>query len=100
MGTDVHSLMSFSAAAALVVLDLALLAFFTRRLGRAASGAGLGLLAVMVLLKLALLALGVAWLSRQPWNVRPAMAAGLLLPFALFIVWQAVRLNLAARRRA
>lgn len=88
----------FFAGSVLAAADLGLLALFTRSLGRSASG--LGLLALMVMLKLALLALGVAWICRQPWNDRPAMLAGLILPFFLFIGWQALRLHLRARRGA
>lgn len=89
---------SFLAAAALAGADLGLLALFTRRLGR--SSASMGLLAALVALKLGLLALGAVWLSRQPWNDRKAMLAGLIAPFAVFIVWQALGLLLRARRRA
>ncbi|MGH7442111.1 MAG: hypothetical protein ACREKE_05490 [bacterium] len=92
------SLLSFALAAVLVSADLALLVVFARRLGRAA-GSGLGLLVLMEMLKLGLLVLGAAWLARQPWNDRRAMIAGLLLPFALFIAWQALSLNLSTRRR-
>lgn len=95
-----NALMSLLAASALAVLDLGLLALVASRLGTGIKGPkalGLGL---AVVLKLALLAAGVAWLCSRPWNDRRAMVAGLLAPFALFVVWQALRLQLRSHKRA
>ena len=95
-----NALLSFSAASALALLDLGALRLAVSRLGRrGAPGSGLGL-ALAVPLKLAVLALGLAWISRQPWYDRRAMIAGLLAPFALFIAWQALSPRLRAPRRA
>lgn len=91
-----HSFLTFLASSALAGLDLWLLALATRRLG--SRGAGLGvLLAAALALKLAVLVLGAWWISRQPWYVRHALIAGLLAPFALFVLWQGLRLQVAAR---
>jgi hypothetical protein len=95
-----NSLMSLMAGSTLALLDLAVLAWMTARLGNGLKGpkaAGLGL---AIVLKLGLLVAGVAWLAKQPWNDRRAMVAGLLAPFALFILWQALRLQLRAQKRA
>lgn len=95
-----HPLLSLLAASAVASLDLMLLAYTTARLGTSVDGAGGAAFGLLVVLKLGLLALGVGWLARQPWNDRRAMILGLLAPFALFVVWQAVRLQLRVRRQA
>jgi hypothetical protein len=95
-----NALISLMAGSVLALLDLAVLAWMTAQLGSGLKGpkaAGLGL---AIVLKLGLLVAGVAWLARQPWNDRRAMIAGLLAPFALFIVWQALRLQFRAQKRA
>jgi hypothetical protein len=46
----------------------------------------------------AVLVLGAVWISRQPWYHRGALFAGLLAPFALFVLWQGLRLQLKRQR--
>ncbi len=89
---------SLLCGAALAAADLAVLALFTRRLGASSAGPSTGGLALMLALKLALLAAGAAWLSRRAWIDRTALAAGLIFPFAGFLGWQAWGLILRARR--
>lgn len=93
-----HPLLSFLTASALAALDLGILALATRRLGATPSRRQTLALALGVMLKLAVLVAGAVWMTRQPWNDRNAMLAGLLTPFLLFIVWQALRLQLRAKR--
>jgi hypothetical protein len=95
-----NALMSLMAGSALALLDLAVLAWMTSQLGSGLKGPKTAALGVAIVLKLGLLVAGVAWLARQPWNDRRAMIAGLLAPFALFILWQALRLQLRAQKRA
>lgn len=95
-----NPLVSFLAASGLAALDLGILALATRRLGAKPGKAELIALALGLFFKLALLVVGVAWLTKQGWIDKRAMLAGLLAPFVLFIVWQALRLQLRARKRA
>jgi hypothetical protein len=95
-----NALISLMAGSALALLDLAVLAWMTSQLGKSLNGSKAVGLGLAIVLKLGLLVAGVAWLARQPWNDRRAMIAGLLAPFALFILWQALRLQLRAQKRA
>ena len=95
-----NPLVSFLAASSLAALDLGILALATRRLGAKPGKAETTLLALGVIFKLALLVVGVAWLTKQPWIDKRALLAGLLAPFVLFIAWQALRLQLRAGKRA
>jgi len=95
-----HPLISFLGASLLTALDLGLLVLVSARIGSRPQSRQLLWLALAVALKLGLLFAGVAWLSHQAWNDRRAMIFGLLAPFALFIAWQALRLQLRAARRA
>ena len=95
-----NPILSFVAASALAGLDLGILALATKKLGGAPSKAALAGLSLAVMLKLAVLVAGAAWMSRQPWNDKRAMLAGLLAPFLIFIAWQALRLQLRAGKRA
>lgn len=95
-----NPLVSFLAASSLAALDLGILALATRRLGAKPGKAETLALGLGVILKLAVLVAGVAWLSKQVWIDKRAMLVGLLAPFVLFIVWQALRLQLRASKRA
>lgn len=95
-----NALLTLFAASALGGLDLAVLALVAKRLGAGPGGPRPALLAATVLLKLALLFAGAAWLAAQTWCVRRALVAGLMAPFALFVLWQALRLRAAGRQRA
>jgi len=95
-----HSLISLLASSALGLLDLGVLALVTSRLGSGPTGPQAFWLVLAVLLKLALLAAGVAYITHQDWYERRAMIAGLLAPFAGFIFWQALRLQMRAQKRA
>ncbi len=95
-----NSLFSMLAASAISLADLAVLSLLTRRLGQGGGARRIAALAPALAVKLAALALAVAWLARRPGCDRRAMAVGLLAPFALFIVWQALSLRLDTRRRA
>ncbi|HTB21758.1 MAG TPA: hypothetical protein VK914_03530 [bacterium] len=95
-----NALISLLAASALAGFDLAVLAWMCSRLGAGPKGGQSVTLGLLVVLKLAILAAGVAWLAHQPWNDRRAMIAGLLAPFALFIAWQVLRLQSRAQKRA
>jgi hypothetical protein len=95
-----NALLSLLAASVLASFDLGVLAWMTSRLGAGLKGGQAVTLGLLVVLKLAILAAGVAWLAHQPWNDRRAMIAGLLAPFALFIVWQVLRLQMRAHKRA
>lgn len=94
------SLGTFLAAFALAGLDLLVLALAVKKLGQRSSKAVLLLLGLLVALKLGLLVLGVAWMSRQPWFERKALLVGLLVPFALFALWQAIQLQRQRDKRA
>jgi hypothetical protein len=86
-------LLSLLSAALLGAADLGILAWATSALGARPSTAKLALLSLGVLLKLALLALGFAWLVRQAWFIKVWGMGGLLAPFALFLVWQLLQLQ-------
>jgi hypothetical protein len=86
-------LISFLSAALLGAGDLGLLAWATSALGAQPSTAKLTLLSLGVLLKLALLALGFAWLTHQAWFLKAWGMGGLLAPFAFFLVWQLLQLQ-------
>ena len=93
-------LLSLGAAAGLALADLGILWLATRAIGRTPSRAALALLSVGVVAKLGLLAGGFWWLARQPWFAKPWGMAGLVAPFAVFVAWQAVALQLRHSRRA
>ena len=87
------TLLSFFSAAILAAGDLALLAWATSTLGAKPSQLKLVVLSAGVLLKLAILAGGFAWLSRQSWFIKTWGMGGLLAPFALFVLWQLFQLQ-------
>lgn len=93
-----HSLATFLASSSLAGIDLLILALAVQRLGRQPGGAQTPLLALAVALKLAVLLAGAIWISRQPWCDRRALFAGLLAPFALFVAWQGLQLQLKRQR--
>lgn len=93
-------LLSFLSASLLALADLGLLWAGTRSLGARPPKSLLALLTLGVVFKLALLAGGFWWLNRQPWFAKPWGMAGLLAPFALFVAWQALALQLRHGRRA
>jgi len=95
-----HPLITFLAASSLALMDLAVLAWLTSRLGAGPSGRQRVLLGLAVLLKLGVLVAGAAWLSSREWVDRRSMMMGLLAPFALFLAWQVLRLQIRAGRRA
>lgn len=92
-----HSLATFLASSLLAGLDLLLLALATKKLGQKPGMALSAMLGLAVALKLAILVVGAVWISRQPWFHRPALIAGLMAPFALFVLWQGLRLQLKKR---
>ena len=75
-----ESLISLSSAAALVSLDLLLLKAALSYLGKNADFLAPLKAAGLLILKLATLALGLAWICRQPWFRIPATAIGIALP--------------------
>ena len=81
-----ESLASLSAAALLVGLALPLLMLAVSRIGRA--GGALDALQVMglVTLKFAILALGLRWMTQQPWFRAPAAALGIAIPLAALVL--------------
>ncbi len=81
-------LFSFLSTFALGAADLGLLAWAAASLGAQPLGTKLILLALGLVLKLAVLVAGFAWLNHQAWFLRPWGIGGVLTPFALFIVWQ------------
>lgn len=95
-----HSLATFLASSMLAAADLGILVWATRRLGRRPKQAELLLLSLAVALKLALLVAGAAWISHQAWYQRPGLIAGLTAPFALFVLWQGLRLQVQRGKRA
>ncbi len=95
-----HSLATFLASSLLAAADLWLLALATKRLGRKAGPTQTVLLGLAVALKLIVLVVGAVWISRQPWFDRKALVAGLMAPFALFVLWQGLRLQLGKGKRA
>jgi hypothetical protein len=95
-----QSLSTFMLASLLAGVDLALLALATRRLGKK-DGKRLSLwLGAAVALKMILLVAGAVWISRQAWCDRRALLVGLVAPFALFVAWQGLKLQLRYGRRA
>jgi hypothetical protein len=93
-----NSLITLLASSGLAGADLLVLVLATQRLGRRPGGLQTWLLALAVMLKVAVLVLGAVWISRQPWYHRGALFAGLLAPFALFVLWQGLRLQLKRQR--
>jgi len=91
-------LFSFVAASVLSTADLALLALATRRLGAHPGRTQALLLGLGLMGKLALLFLGCRWIAAQPWYDRRGLIVGLVAPFALFIAWQALRLQTQSKR--
>ncbi len=92
--------LSFVAASVLATADLGLLALATRRLGARPAPPQVLLLALGLMLKLALLFAGCRWIAAQPWYDRRGLLAGLVAPFLLFIAWQALRLQVGAKKNA
>ena len=92
-------LYSFFSAAALGLLDLGLLAWAANSLGAKPSGGKLVLLSLLVLMKLGILAGGFALLARQAWFLKPWGMGGLLSPFAMFVLWQALVLQRRFKER-
>lgn len=86
-------MLTFLAASSLSALDLGLLAWSIHRLGQRPKTAELALLALAIGLKLALLVGGALWISHQSWYQRNGLVAGLMAPFALFVLWQALRMR-------
>lgn len=91
------ALNSFLSAAALAGLDLWLLALAVNSLGTNPNGTKLTLLSMGVVAKFGLLALGFYWMSKQAWFLKPWAAGGAVAPFALFVLWQALRLQAAKK---
>ena len=82
------SLLSLAGAALVTAAALALLMLAVSRLGRT-----LGLLAALqvmglMILKFAVLALGLGWMSKQPWFKAPAAAFGIAIPLAALMIWK------------
>lgn len=92
--------LSFVAASVLATADLGLLTLATRRLGARPASPQVLLLALGLMLKLALLFAGCRWIATQPWYDRRGLLAGLVTPFLLFIAWQALRLQVGAKKNA
>jgi hypothetical protein len=92
--------LSFVAAWVLATADLGLLALATRRLGARPAAPQVVLLALGLMLKLALLFVGCHWIAAQAWYDRRGLLAGLVAPFLLFIAWQALRLQVGAKKSA
>jgi len=84
---------SFLSAALLAGVDLGILAWATMSLGARPSSAKMTLLGALVILKLAILAGGFAWMNRQAWFIKSWGMGGLLAPFALFVLWQLFQLQ-------
>lgn len=81
-----ENLASLSSAALIVGAALLLLMLAVSRIGKA--GGIFTALQVMglVTLKFAILALGLSWLSKQPWFRAPAAALGIAIPLAALVL--------------
>ena len=86
-------LFSFLSAALLGAADLGVLAWAVSALGSKPGNLKLTLLSLGILIKLAVLALGFAWLTHQDWFLKRWGMGGLLAPFALFLLWQLLQLQ-------
>ena len=83
-----ENLISLGAAALIVALALALLMLAVSRLGKTLGIFAAFQVLALVTLKLAVLALGIGWMSKQPWFRAPAAAIGIAIPLTALVIWK------------
>lgn len=94
------TLTSFTLATILASTNLGILAMATRGLGAKHETWKTMALALAVALKLGLLVGGTVWLAKQPGVSKKALMVGLLAPFALFVMYQGLKLQTQFGRRS